>query len=173
MLYQVDISKLLLKKAGEHLLTAYNFSSSSENSDLKKEAEACIQAIVLFQSAMEGIITEEIENEPRLLQVKNVNQELSTKHKSLSFKNKWERSFDVLRIKDRQELDAYFEFYSRYRIPILHPVSRYISLEGYTFKKVTTGLKNGWNAMQLLENALNKVKMTWEQFLEEEGLSTS
>ena len=167
MAIQIDIAELLVLQAVRHLSKSY--ISKSEKDELK-EAEQCIQSIILFQVAMEAVINEEIEHAKPLLSIKKENTELSSKFKSLSFKNKWEKVFDTLSIRKRKELRDYFMFYSRYRILISHPKSRYVSLKNYQFEKVYEGIKNGWNAMQLLYVALGKSKISWEEICREVGL---
>ena len=64
MIIQIDIARLLITNALEHLKLAENLHKKHEI-HLINEAEECIQAIILFQSGMEAVITEEIENEKR------------------------------------------------------------------------------------------------------------
>lgn len=168
MTVQIDIAELLITQAIEHLVVASKLLSDE---DELSEAEECIQAVILFQVAMEAIINEEIERAPLLKEVKKENAALSTKYKSLSFKNKWERAFDVLRIPKRKELNAYFKFYSRYRVLVSHPKSRYISLQEYDFKNVYNGIKNGWIAIELLFTGLGKTRVSWEEMCKEVGLA--
>src|SRR3990167_8162284 len=125
MIIQIDIARLLITNALEHLKLAEKFHKKHISHPID-EAEECIQAIILFQSAMEAVITEEIENEKKLKKVFKENSELARTHHSLSFKNKWLRSFETLKIRDRKSLEAYFTFYSDCRVPISHPKGRYL-----------------------------------------------
>lgn len=167
MTVQIDIAELLITQAIEHLVTASKLVSPNEDF---AEAEECIQAVILFQVAMEAIINEEIERSPLLKEVKKENAALSTKYKSLSFRNKWERAFDVLQIRKRQELKEYFTFYAKYRILVSHPKSRYISLDQYDYKNVYKGIKNGWKTIELLYVGLGKSRISWEEMSENVGL---
>ncbi len=165
---QTDIARLLSLKAGEHLLHA---KRALESTDDQKEIESAIQAVILFQTAMEAIINEEVFNHPLLEEVKLEEFELNKRFKSLSFKNKWKRSYEVLQIHDSENLDAYLLFYSKYRSPISHPRSRYRALDAYTFEHVSEGIENGWYASQLLFAILGKEMMSWEEFEIAVGLS--
>lgn len=156
MAFQLDIAHLLTKKAYDHLQEAFKYSKKGESPELVKEIEECIQAVILFQSAMEAVITEEIENDFQLKEVKKENELLYAKHKSLSFKNKWEKAYDILQITSRKSLDAYLIFYSTHRIPISHPKSRYVSLEEYTYSTTEQGMNNGREAMNILMKTLKK-----------------
>ena len=163
MIIQIDIARLLITNALEHLKLAEKFHKKHISHPID-EAEECIQAIILFQSAMEAVITEEIENEKRLKVVLDENNVLARKHHSLSFKNKWLRAFDVLSIKQRKSLDAYFVFYSEYRLPISHPKGRYLSLEKYQFKETIMGIKNGWEAIEFLYKSLKKTYQSFDDY---------
>jgi len=167
MAIQIDIAELLALQAVQHLAKAYNFKSA-EN-DLEESGQ-CIQAIILFQVCMEAVINEEIERAAPLLPIKKENKELSGKFKSLSFKNKWEKAFDLLEIHKRKELRDYFTFYTRYRVLLSHPKSRYVSLDNYMFDKVYAGIKSGWDAMQIMYAVLGKSKISWEEICLEAGL---
>lgn len=144
---------------------ALKFQKNGKSSDLIRETEESIQAIVLFQSAMEAVITEEIENEPLLEPIKKQNLALFSKHKSLSFKNKWEKTFEILAIKNKKSLEKYVTFYSTHRIPISHPKSRFISVEPYSSLQIEAGIQSGWEAMQELFKTLGKETMSWKKFM--------
>jgi len=163
MIIQIDIARLLITNALQHLKQAESLHKNHKT-HLIDEAEECIQAIILFQSAMEAIITEEIENEKKLNEVLKENNELARKHHSLSFKNKWLRSFDVLSIKELKSLEAYFKFYSDYRLPISHPKGRYLSLEKYRFKETINGIKNGWQMIEILYKSLKKTYQSFDDY---------
>ena len=163
MIIQIDIARLLITNALEHLKLAEKFHKKHISHPID-EAEECIQAIILFQSGMEAVITEEIENEKRLKVVLDENNELARKHHSLSFKNKWLRSFEALSIKERKSLNTYFKFYSNYRLPISHPKGRYLSLEKYRFKETIMGIKNGWEAIELLYKSLKKTYQSFDDY---------
>ncbi len=162
MTIQIDIATFLFEKAKQHVKLAK--SLQSKKNDEMKEAHECIQAIILFQTGMEAFINEEIESEKKLLPVKKEQNDLGTKYKTLSFKNKWEMAYDSLKIKKRESMHAYLSFYSNYRILISHPKSRYISLENYEYEKVYEGLKSGWESMQLLFESLGKTMKSWNEF---------
>ncbi len=163
MIIQIDIARLLITNALEHLKLAENLHKKHKT-HLIDEAEECIQAIILFQSAMEAVITEEIENEKKLKLVLDENEELARKHHSLSFKNKWLRAFDALLIKERRSLDAYLVLYSDYRLPISHPTGRYLSLAKYQFKDTLKGIKSGWETIELLYKALGKTYQSFQKY---------
>jgi hypothetical protein len=152
----VDIARLLSSKAGEHLQESFTHSEEGITPNPRRETEESIQAVILFQAAMEAVITEEIENDSLLVNIKKENEALFAKHKSLSFKNKWEKAFDELKITKRPHLEAYLSFYSTHRIPISHPKSRYISLEDYSYHTIEAGINHGKKAMELLMKALKK-----------------
>lgn len=158
---QTDIARLLSLKAGEHLKTA---QKAFEKAQEQKEIEASIQAVILFQTAMEAIINEEVFNHPLLDEVKQEEYELNKRFKSLSFKNKWKRAYDVLQIKDVDYLEEYLNFYTMFRSPISHPRSRYQALDKYTFKNVLSGIESGWYASQLLFAILGKDLTSWDEF---------
>ncbi len=167
MTVQIDIAELLINQAIEHLVEASKLVSPEHEF---AEAEECIQAVILFQVAMEAIINEEIERSPQLKEVKKENVALSTKYKSLSFKNKWERAFDVMQIRKKKELNEYFTFYSRYRILVSHPKSRYISLDQYDYENVYRGIQSGWKTIELLFMSLGKSRVSWEEMSGKIGL---
>ncbi len=167
MTVQIDIAELLINQSIEHLIAASKLVSPEHE---LVEAEECIQAVILFQVAMEAIINEEIERSPLLKEVKKENAALSTKYKSLSFKNKWERAFDVMKIRKKKELNEYFTFYSRYRILVSHPKSRYISLDQYDYENVYKGIRSGWKTIELLFLGLKKSRVSWEEMSREIGL---
>lgn len=162
MTIQIDIATFLFENAKQHVKLAKSYQS--KKNDEMKEAHECIQAIILFQTGMEAFINEEIESERKLVPVKKEKDNLAAKYKTLSFKNKWEMAFDILKIKKKVSLNLYMEFYSNYRILISHPKSRYISLENYEYEKVYMGLKCGWESMQLLFEALGKRMKSWDEF---------
>jgi hypothetical protein len=162
MTIQIDIATFLFENAKMHIKLAKSFQS--KKNDEMKEAHECIQTIILFQTGMEAFINEEIESERKLLPVKKEQDDLASKYKTLSFKNKWEQAFDALKIKKREPLQKYLAFYSSYRILISHPKSRYISLENYEYEKVYDGIKSGWESMQLLFEALGKTMKSWNEF---------
>lgn len=167
MTVQIDIAELLVTQSIEHLVEASQLVSVENEF---AEAQECIQAVILFQVAMEAIINEEIERSSLLKDIKKENADLSTKYKSLSFKNKWERTFDVLKIPKRKELNEYLKFYSRYRILVSHPKSRYISLKEYDYKNVYKGIRSGWITIELLFTGLGKSRVSWEEMCKEVGL---
>ncbi len=164
---QTDIARLLSFKAGEHLALA---GKAAESGDEQKEIEECIQTVILFQTAMEAIINEEVYNHPLLEEVKLEEYELNKRYKSLSFKNKWRKAYETLQIKDTENLEAYLQFYSYFRSPISHPRSRYQALDKYTFQKVCDGIENGWYAAQLLFAILGKELTSWNEFSKKVGI---
>lgn len=153
-----DIARLLFSCAGSHLRTA------SEADSPETEERSCIQGVILFQTGMEAVINEEINNHPLLEEVRTEELELNKRYKSLSFKNKWKRAYDVLQIRDDEHLLAYLTFYSQYRSPISHPRSRYLNLDEYRFSRIISGIESGWYAMQLLFAILGKDLTSWEEF---------
>ncbi|MFA9289195.1 MAG: hypothetical protein ACEQSA_04945 [Weeksellaceae bacterium] len=168
----IDLAMLLSQKAGEHLVDAYHFSQNKDATSSLKEAEACIQAIILFQTSMEAIINEEVLNHPLLKEVKTEQEELHRHFKSLSFKNKWIRAYETLQLHETEYLNDYLTFYTEFRTPITHPKSRYISVQKYRFKAVCDGLENGWYTFQLLFAILGKQLTSWDEFCEQIGLQT-
>ncbi len=165
---QIDIAELLVTNSIRHLVAASVFHTSKDHI---AESEECIQSVLLFQVAMEAIINEEIERAKPLEPLKKENKELARKFKSLTFRNKWERTFDLLEIKKRKELNFYLKFYGKYRNLVSHPKSRYVSLEHYDFKKVYEGIKNGWLAVDHLYLTLGKTRISWEEVCRDAGLS--
>lgn len=163
---QTDLASLLFKLSGSHLTFAKKYLESKNKSS---ETKSCIQAVILFQSAMEAVINEEVYNHPLLEEVKLEEFDLNKKYKSLSFKNKWSKSYEALQIKEDSYLKNYLNFYSKYRGPISHPKSRYQKLDKYKFKKVSEGLENGWYAAQLLFAILGKDMTSWDKFAKESG----
>jgi hypothetical protein len=179
--FQIDIGHVLAKKAGLHLVSARDFAQQITHKDINEESlvargneiEQCIEAVILFQAAMEAVINEEIDSHQMLVKVKEENELLYKKFRSLSFKNKWERSFEVLTIKDKGGcLKNYLQFYTSFRVPITHPRSRYIQVDNLTFENVYEGMKSGWKAAELLYRKLKKKNIlgTWEDFCIEIGL---
>jgi len=158
---QVDIAKLLISAAGKQLAHSYE---AYKKKDITYEIEECIQALILFQAGMEAIINDEIANHPLLSSVRGEEQSLNSHYKSLSFKNKWTKSYEALQIRELEYLDVYLEFYSSYRIPITHPKRRYVSLSTYRFKKIYHGIENGWYTVPLLYAVLGKELTSWDQF---------
>ncbi len=158
---QTDIARLLSYKAGEHLALAKK--AAEEVSD-QIEIEQSIQAVILFQTAMEAIINEEVFNHPLLEEVKLEEYALNKRYKSLSFKNKWRKAYETLQIKDTEHIEEYLQFYSKYRSPISHPRSRYQSLDKYTYKNVCEGIESGWYAAQLLFAILGKELTSWNEY---------
>lgn len=179
-IFQIDIGQVLLKKTALHLIAAKDaflkFSNAQDNQEStlcrKQEIEQCIEAVILFQAAMEAMINEEIDSNQMLLQVKEENESLYKKFRSLSFKNKWEKSYQVLQIRDKGEyLKKYLQFYTSYRVPITHPKSRYIQVDNLTYFNVYEGMKSGWKAAELLYKKLKKEKVLgiWEDYCKEIG----
>ncbi|MBP7966765.1 hypothetical protein KAZ66_00685 [Candidatus Woesebacteria bacterium] len=166
---QIDIAQLLAINAG--LLLAQAQKAQGEKSE-GKEAEFCIQAILLFQSAIEAILNEELLNHPLLESVRRADQDLHKRYKSLSFKNKWKKVYDTLQIQETEYLDIYLQFYKMYRVPITHPKSRYVNVEKYTFQNVLEGFENGWYALQLVYAILGKELTSWEEFCRTAGILT-
>jgi len=164
---QIDIAKLLISAAGKQLTHSYE---AYKKKDITYEIEECIQALILFQAGMEAIINDEITNHPLLSSVKSEESDLNTHFKSLSFKNKWTKSYEALQIREFEYLEAYLDFYSQYRIPITHPKRRYVSLSTYRFRKIYEGIENGWYAVQLLYAVLGKELTSWELFCKEYSL---
>ena len=164
---QIDIARLLAHNAG--LLLAQAEQARREQNQ-SKESEYCIQAIILFQAAIEAIINEELLNHPLLASVRREDNELHKRFKSLSFKNKWKKVYETLQIKETEYLEAYLRFYSLYRVPITHPKSRYISIQKYTYNLVIEGFENGWYAVQLLYAILGKDLTSWEEFCSVVGI---
>ncbi len=170
MSIHLDIARLLSQHAGEHLARASQFHTEGNT---QEEIEACIQSVILFQTAMEAIINEEVYNHPLLEEVKFEEYELNKRYKSLSFKNKWKKAYETLQIKDTENLNSYLTFYSKYRSPISHPRSRYLILDAYTFPTVVKGIEYGWYASQLLFAILGKDLMSWEEFCQSAGIEQS
>lgn len=163
-LQMIDIAQLLTERAGRHLAQAYRYSQQRL---LQEESHACIEAVIMFQASMEAVINEEIESHRLLSGIRDENEELFKKFRSLSFKNKWERSFVVLGLADgTQYLYQYLQFYSNYRVPITHPQSRYVDVSHFQFHPVYEGIHNGWCAAHELLTKLEKKysQETWEEF---------
>lgn len=157
----IDIAHLLTSAAGNHLSLAYQ---AKEVKQTVSEINELIQAVLLFQAAMESIINEEIHNHELLVHVRDEEQYLNTKFRSLSFKNKWRKSYEELHIKDAEYLELYLHFYTLYRVQITHPKSRSLPLKKYRYKKIYEGLQNGWYASQMLFAILGKELVSWEDF---------
>lgn len=164
---QLDIARLLAQNAGL-LLSGAQKANAEQN--YAKEAECCIQAIILFQSAIEAIINEELLIHPLLEPVRQEDHELHKRFKSLSFKNKWKKVYDTLHITETEFLENYLRFYSTYRVPITHPKSRYVNVEKYTFRHTLEAFENGWYAVQLLYAILGKELTSWEEFCSSVGI---
>lgn len=167
MTTQVDIARLLTHAAGTQLAKAH---IASQKKNAKGEIETSIQATILFQAGMEAIINEEIQNHDLLVTVKKENEALLQHYKSLSFKNKWQKSYEALQIRETDYLLQYLHFYSQYRVQITHPHSRFLSVQKYRFTNVYPGMENGWYAAQLLFAILGKELTSWETFCHEIGL---
>ncbi len=151
MSHSIDVVKTLIGLSFDHLESA---DGARKDDNVAKERMMCLQAVILFQSAMEALINEEIASHPLLQSVKREEAKLNTTFKSLSFRNKWIHVFDVLRITKRSDLEAYLDFYSRYRVPITHAKSRFISLEKYTYGNVKKGIESGVKVMKILKESL-------------------
>jgi len=164
---QIDIARLLTTSTGKQLLQSYN---ASQAGDIKQEIETSIQALILFQAGMEAVINEEIGNHPLLAAVKAEDEKLNSSYKSLSFKNKWKKSYEALQIFEYDYLNEYLRFYSQYRIQITHPKQRYMSLSKYRFNRIYDGIENGWYAMQLLYAVLGKELTSWEEYCKEHSI---
>jgi hypothetical protein len=117
---------------------------------------------------MEAMINEEIENEPKLKTIKLESDELNSKFKILSFKNKWEMAFSVLKIPEQKKdyLISYLKFYIKYRVPITHARSRYVDAEKFNFLNVYDGVKNGYLTVEAFYTSLSKFSKehSWEEF---------
>ncbi|MCX7996824.1 MAG: hypothetical protein N2691_03665 [Patescibacteria group bacterium] len=162
---QVDVAELLIRRAGMRLGDAYSHfweASVPGIPDRKavilrtREAESCIEAILLFQSGMEAIINEEISTNSKLVSVRREREYHQKRVRDLSFKNKWENSFKALELEDDGTLRKYLEFYRDYRVPITHPRNRYFDVSPYRFPQVYAGIKSGWLAFMMLAG-------NWEQ----------
>jgi|GEM_PF-6199690 len=164
---QIDIANLLISAAGKQLAHAHE---AYKKKNISYEIEECIQSIILFQAGLEAIINDEIANHPLLSPVKAEEHDLNMHYKSLSFKNKWTKSYEALQIRELEYLNVYLDFYSRYRIPITHPKRRYVSLSTYRFKKIYKGIENGWYAVQLLYAVLGTGLTSWEDFCNQYNL---
>lgn len=173
----VDIASLLSVSAGELLAKAYQIHTEmkkyARNSDSyfelrSKERVVCIQGVILFQASMEAMINEEIENEPKLKVIKKKSDELNSKFKILSFKNKWELAFEVLGVPKNctTYLEKYLKFYIKFRVPITHAKSRYVEAEKFNFTNVYEGIKNGYYAVESFYTHLIKFSKehTWKEF---------
>jgi len=142
----------------------------------KEEAEACIEAVILFQSSMEAVINEEIERHKHLTEVKKEKDLRLRRYRNLSFKNRWMKSYDELGMDPTKgSLADYLEFYNEFRVTITHPTSRYVNIQKYNFENVYEGVRSGWLAMELLYEKLDKVhaEYSWEMYCTNCGLPTS
>lgn len=174
----VDIAYILSMKAGKHLSDAYNLHKELQEKHTSKEielisrleAESCIESVILFQTAMEAVINEEIERHRNLSEVKKERDERLKRFRNLSFKNRWMKSYDELGMDPTiGSLADYFEFYNEYRVSITHPTSRFINIEKYNFQNVYDGIKAGWNAIEILYKKLDETHPhpSWEKFCQE------
>lgn len=173
---EVDIAQVLSLKAGRHLGEAYKLhrqlkGHKPDNQEIqqltKLEAEACIEAVILFQSSMEAVINEEIERHKHLLAVKKEKDKRLTRFRNLSFKNRWMKSFDELGMDPTiGPLGDYIEFYNDFRVTITHPKSRFVNIERYSFENVYEGIRSGWFAIELLYEKLDKEspEYSWEAY---------
>jgi hypothetical protein len=174
---KIDIAKILSLKAGEHLSRVYEFHKEMSTHQLqdqeyfalrRKEIESCIEAVILFQASLEAIINEELESDKKLEKVKKENDDLNKKFKMLSFKNKWLRTFAVLKIDKASEkyLENYLDFYIKFRIPITHARSRYVNAEQFNFPNVYSGIKNGYLFLEKFYQCLHKFEEehSWNYF---------
>lgn len=173
---KIDIAEMLIRRSGKRLGDAYArfFEQASQNIgdfDLQhlreKEAEACIETILLFQSGMEAMINEEITTNKKLQGIRKERDALQKRLKDMSFKNKWEQSYAAMELEDTGTyLQKYLEFYRRYRIPITHPRNRYFDISEYRFPLVYDGLRNGWMAFMALSTTWEDTARqdSWEQF---------
>lgn len=169
----IDIAFLLAEKAGKHLSQAYLYAQSGEH---RKESEECIEAVIIFQASMEAVINEEIESHRGLKLVREENEELYRRFRSLSFKNKWERAYVAVDLQDELHyLSSYFEFYTKYRVPITHPQSRYEDISEFNWQSVYKGIQSGWYAAHVLLAKLEKQysQDTWEDYCNKCGLPIS
>ena len=176
---EVDIAQVLSLKAGKHLGEAYQLHQQLESPELshddrnkltKLEAEACIEAVILFQSSMEAVINEEIERHKHLIEVKKEKDLRLRRYRNLSFKNRWMKSYDELGMDPTKgALADYLEFYNEFRVTITHPTSRFVNIEKYNFENVYEGIRSGWLAMELLYEKLDKVHpvVSWETYCSE------
>ena len=179
----IDIAMVLSISAGKHLVNAHTLHTEMTKEGLVQEEyfrlralerDACIQAVILFQSSMEAIINEELESEPKLHLVKREEDALNKKFKMLSFKNKWTRAFEVLQVEKNANkyLDSYLKFYIKFRVPITHAKSRFVDAEKFNFLNVYTGIKNGYLAVESFYGTLKKYTTdhTWKRFIVTCGL---
>lgn len=172
----VDIAEVLIRKAGIRLGEAYAlfWEASAPGIDERrqiavrvKEAESCIEAVLLFQSGMEAIINEEINTNSKLAGVRREREAYQKKVRDLSFKNKWENSYRALGLDDScRSLKEYLEFYRDFRVPITHPRNRYFDISPYRFPRVYAGIKSGWIAFMRLAHGWEDSARTaaWEEF---------
>ncbi|MFW5703361.1 MAG: hypothetical protein ACOCXQ_00830 [Patescibacteria group bacterium] len=175
----IDIAELLVRRAGNRLGDAYRYfweeagthhNEFEHRSIREKEAQACIETILLFQAGMEAMINEEINTNKALIKVRRERESLQKRLKDISFKNKWEQSYSALGVSDSGlYLEKYLEFYRRYRIPITHPKNRYFDITEYRFPTVYHGMYVGWMAFMALSTTWEEEarKDSWEQFCEE------
>lgn len=167
---------MLIHKAGMHLAhaSARYWEQTIPGTEPKQivqlreeEAEACIEAILLFQSGMEAIINEEITSNNKLSGVRKEREFHQKKVRDLSFKNKWEHSYKAVDLTDAAGyLSKYLEFYRDYRVPITHPKNRYFDVSPYTFPVVYHAFRNGWLAfMQLISTWEDSAQIqSWEEY---------
>lgn len=173
----IDIAMILSTNAGKRLAEAYKLHQEMISSQLSpqtyfelrsQEREACIETVILFQASLEAMINEEISSEKKLQSIKKENEELNKKFKALSFKNKWQKSFEVLKTSAREKkyLANYLQFYISFRVPITHAKSRYINAELFNYLNVYDGLKNGYLSVEVFYKKLEKFSSehTWKKF---------
>jgi hypothetical protein len=100
--------------------------------------------------------------------VKNENEELNKKFKMLSFKNKWEKTFKILKMDStaNEYLEKYIKFYIKYRTPITHPKSRYFDAENFNFPTIFQGIRNGYCALEYFYKRLGRFEEehSWNNF---------
>lgn len=182
---RIDIAELLVRRAGNRLGDAYQAFWNQTTPDLdefgqqslrEQEAEAAIESVLLFQSGIEAMINEEISTNPKLQGVRRERDSLQKRLKDMTFKNKWEHSFQALGISPvPQVLERYLLFYRSYRVPITHPRNRYLDVSAYRFPLVYQGIRAGWlSFMQLSTTWESEARNeSWERFCEECGLPNS
>ncbi len=179
---KLDIAELLIRRAGIRLSDAYRAFWEQTVPGLDEfaihqlretEAQAGIEVILVFQSGMEAMINEEISTNRKLQGIRRERDALQRRLKDLTFKNKWEMSYQLLGVTDTHGyLDSYLSFYRDYRVPITHPRTRYVDVSEYRFPKVYRGIRNGWLAYMRLSTSWENEAQTesWERFCEECGL---
>ncbi|MCA9371957.1 hypothetical protein KC726_03590 [Candidatus Woesebacteria bacterium] len=120
---------LYRKQVNKHMLA---MKRAVRAGNTQKQQHHSMLAIIFLHLFMETFISEAIHSSPKLAELKKEEQELNKIYKSLSFKNKWKKTFDLLHIKPQSELDDFLAFDERFRAPLVHPKGAFINADLYS-----------------------------------------